>query len=123
MQGALSAVEAYLAALPDDQRVALESLRATIAAAAPGATEAIGYGMPTFRHEGRGLVGYAAFKAHCSLFPMSTKVIAGLADELAAFVAGKGTLRFTPADPIPSALVQKIVAARLEELSARPARR
>ena len=68
----MSAVDDYLAALPPDQRAALEHLRATIRAAAPDATEAISYGMPAFKQDGRGLVGYAAFKAHCSLFPMSS---------------------------------------------------
>jgi uncharacterized protein YdhG (YjbR/CyaY superfamily) len=74
----MSGVEDYLAALPPDQREALEHVRATIRAAAPDATEAISYGMPAFKQDGRGLVGYAAFKAHCSLFPMSSTVIADL---------------------------------------------
>ena len=115
----MSTVDDYLAALPPDQRSALEHLRATIRAAAPDATEAIGYGMPTFRQDGRGLVGYAAFKAHCSLFPMSGAAIRDHADALAAFTTSKGTIRFTPDAPLPDALVTRIVRARLAELAAR----
>ena len=45
-----TSVDDYLAALPEEPRVALEKLRKTIKAAAPGATETISYQMPTFKH-------------------------------------------------------------------------
>jgi len=53
-------VDAILAALPDDQRVALQSLRETIASAALEAVEAISYSLPAFKYHGRPLVSYAA---------------------------------------------------------------
>jgi len=64
-------VEDYLAALPEGSRAALEELRRTIIAAAPHATEGIGYGMPAVRDRGRILVYYAAITGHYSLFPGS----------------------------------------------------
>jgi uncharacterized protein YdhG (YjbR/CyaY superfamily) len=112
-------VEDYLAALPEDQRAALGKLRKTIRAAAPEATETISYQMPTFKDHGRVLVYYAAFKDHCSLFPASEAVTEALGEELKPYFAGKGTLRFTPDEPIPAALVKKIVKARIEEIAAR----
>jgi uncharacterized protein YdhG (YjbR/CyaY superfamily) len=112
-------VEAYLAALPKASRTALEGLRKTIKAAAPDATESISYQMPGFKDRGRSLVTYAAFKDHCSFFPMSTRVIETYRPELEPYVSGKGTLRFRPEAPIPPALVKKIVRARLEENAAR----
>ena len=115
----MSAVDDYLAQLPPDQRAALEHLRTRIRAAAPDATEAISYGMPAFKQDGRGLVGYAAFKNHCSLFPMSSAVIAEHAEALEAFATSKGTIRFTPDRPLPDALIARIVRARLAELAAR----
>ena len=115
----MSAVDDYLAALPPDQRAALEHLRATIRAAAPDATEAISYAMPAFKQDGRGLVAYAGFKAHCSLFPMSSGVIGDLADDLAGFTTAKGTIRFTPDAPLPDALVERIIRTRLAEIAAR----
>lgn len=114
----MSTVDTYLAALPSDQRAALEHLRATIRAAAPDATAAIGYGMPTFRLSGRGLVGYAAFKNHCSLFPMSATIIEAHADALADHPTSKGTVRFTTDAPLPDALVTTIVRARVAEIAA-----
>ena len=114
-----TSVEGYLAGLPAKQRAALERLRKTIRAAAPEAGEAISYGMPAFKDQGRSLVAYAAFKDHCSLFPMSTAVIEANRNALKPYISGKGTLRFTAEEPIPANLVKKIVKARLEENAAR----
>lgn len=112
-------VEEYLAALPEGSRAALEKLRKTIKAAAPEATEAISYQIPAFKDHGRSLVAYAAFKNHCSLFPMSMSVIEAHEEELKPFHTGRGTLRFQPDKPIPDALVKKLVRARIKENAAR----
>jgi uncharacterized protein YdhG (YjbR/CyaY superfamily) len=116
---AARSVEEYLAALPEVSRVALEKLRETIRAAAPEATEGISYQMPGFKLHGRSLVTYAAFKDHCSLFPMSTKVIDAHMEELRPYFSGRGTIRFTVDEPLPAALVKKIVEAGIEENAAR----
>jgi uncharacterized protein YdhG (YjbR/CyaY superfamily) len=109
----------YLAALPEEQRAALEKIRKTIRAAAPEATETISYQMPAFKNQGRFLVSYAAFKDHCSFFPASHAVMEALGEELRPYFSGKGTLRFTADKPLPTALVKKIVKARIEENAAR----
>lgn len=115
-----SSVDEYLAGVPAAERAALEDLRATIRAAAPDAVETISYQMPTFKHRGRALVGFAAFTHHCSLFPYSKGVLVTLADELRPFdTSGKGgTVRFTAEAPLPAALVRRIVATRIEEIDA-----
>lgn len=112
-------IDAYLAALPDDRRAAMEELRRTVNAAAPGATETIAYQMPALRTNGHILVSYAAFKAHYSLFPASGAVIEALGDELTRYLAGMGTIRFPADEPIPLALVTRIVKVRLLENDAR----
>jgi uncharacterized protein YdhG (YjbR/CyaY superfamily) len=111
-------IDATLAALPADQRAALQSLRQKIAATAPDAEETISYSMPAFRYHRRALVSYSAFKKHCSLFPMSAALIEAHHDELSGFVAAKGTLRFTPQHPIPDALVEMIVRERMAQIDA-----
>jgi uncharacterized protein YdhG (YjbR/CyaY superfamily) len=111
-------VDAYLAALPDEQRTALERVRATIRRVVPGADEGIAYQMPAFYFSGRYLVSYAAFKSHLSFFPASGTVQEKLADELRAHFSGKGTIQFTPDEPIPDDLIEEIVRVRLDELAA-----
>jgi len=121
--GATMQINETLTGLPLEQRSALQSLRETIAAAAPEADEAISYGMPAFRYHGRPLVCYAAFKAHCSLFPMSSAVIETHRDELMGFATAKGTLRFTPEHPLPSDLVEQIVRERMAQIDERRTQR
>ena len=111
--------DAYLASLPADARAALERVRVAIRSAAPEAVEAMSYQMPAFKYRGRGLVAYAAFKRHCSFFPMSGAVIEALGADLAAYDTAKGTIRFPASKPLPAALVRKMVRARIAEIDAR----
>ena len=115
-------VDDYMAALPEERRAVLEELRQTIRAAAPEATESIAYQMPAFRMNGQFLVSYAAFKAHYSMFPASDAVVQALGEELTPYLAGKGTIRFPTDAPIPVGLVERIVAVRVAETSARSRR-
>ena len=117
-----TSVTQYLSWQDDEQRDALDGLRATIAAAAPEATEGISYSMPAFLLGGKGLVCYAAFKDHYSLFPMSTAVIAQHSKELGERVTGKGTIRFEYDERLPVGLVRKLVKTRAAELEAKQRR-
>ncbi len=122
MPGKWVNVDAYVAALPDDRRAAVEELRRTIRAAAPEAIESIAYDMPAFRLNDAFLVSYAAFKNHYSLFPASGAVVAALGDEIRPYVVGEGTIRFPIKAPIPADLVTRVVRIRLDELTARKSR-
>jgi uncharacterized protein YdhG (YjbR/CyaY superfamily) len=108
-------VEAYFAALPDDQREALQELRDTIRSALPDAAEHISYQMPAFKEEGRFVVWYAAFRDHYSMYPASEGVRTTLGQDLEKFLSGKGTIRFEYGERLPKPLVNKIVKARLKE--------
>lgn len=108
-------MDAYLAALGDDQRQALERLRRTIRAAAPRAEECISYGVPAFRLDGKVLVGFGAAKEHCTFFPMSGTTVAAHTRELKRYETSKGAVRFTVERPLPAALVRKLVKARIAE--------
>jgi uncharacterized protein YdhG (YjbR/CyaY superfamily) len=112
-------VEDYLSQVPEEARTALETLRKTIKEAAPDTTETISYQMPTFKYQGRALMGYAAFKDHCSLFPYSTGVMDAYKEELKSFETSKGTIRFLVDKPLPAGLVKKLVKARIEEIEGR----
>ena len=114
-------VDEYLATIPEEPRAALQQLRRAIKSAAPKAVETISYKMPTFKYDGRLLVSFAAFKDHCSLFPIGPTIIEAHTKELEGYAAaaGKGTLRFSASKPLPSALVRKLVKARIAEIDAR----
>jgi uncharacterized protein YdhG (YjbR/CyaY superfamily) len=111
-------IDAFLAGLPEDVRVALENLRRSIATAAPDAVEGIGYGVPAFKYRGRPLVSFGAGKDHCSFYVQSPAVMDGHRDELAGYDTAKGTIRFGPEEPLPAALVAKLVKARMAETDA-----
>lgn len=107
-------VDEYLAALPLPQRALLNNIRKTIKAAAPAAEETISYQMPAYKYHGM-LVYFAAFKNHCSLFPGGVSRLLATEPRLRAFATSKGTLQFTPEQPIPLTLVTKVVKMRVRE--------
>jgi len=77
------------------------------------ATEAISYGIPAFKYKGS-LVWYAAFSNHCSLFPTAS-VLEAFKNELKGFSTSKGTIHFPTDKPLPTALVKKLVRARVAQ--------
>jgi len=104
----------YLAALDDNKRRALEKLRRDINSAAPKAEECISYGIPGFRLNGKLLVSYGAAAKHCAFYPGST--LQAFKKELKNYdTSAKGTIRFAADEPLPSALVRKIVTARIAQ--------
>jgi uncharacterized protein YdhG (YjbR/CyaY superfamily) len=117
-----SAVEAYLTKVAEPARTTLEKVRATIRSAVPAeATEGISYSMPAFQYKGV-LLGYGAYKDHCSLFPMSAALLDSMAEEVKGYRTSKGTIQFALDKPLPAALVKKIVKARVAQNKLRKAR-
>ncbi len=109
-------VRAYLAALPPDTRRVLETIRETIRRAAPDAVEVFSYRIPGFRFGGRALIWYAAWKQHCSLYPMTAAIKRDHAADIAAYKVSKGTIRFPLCEQIPLPLVRKIIKTRISEI-------
>lgn len=111
-------VDAYLAARPEDQRAALEALRRILKSLLPDAEEVISYAMPGFRLGGKMVAGYAGFARNCGYYPHSGNIVPQFVAELDAMGFGHsdGAVRFTPAKPLPEALVRRLVAARLAEI-------
>ena len=111
-------VDEYLALVDEPARAALVKLRAAIRAAAPKAEEVISYQIPTYKLNGP-LVHFAAQPNHLSLTVISLDVLRDLADALEGFDVSGRTIRFSAEDPLPAALVKRIVKARVKENEAR----
>ena len=107
-------VDEYMASVPEPARTTLSKMRITIRSAVPAeATEVISYQMPAFRHNGV-LVWFAAFSDHCSLFPTAA-IIEKFKNELKPFSTSKGTIQFPINKPLPTALIKKLVKARVAQ--------
>ncbi len=113
-----TAVEAYLASVPSPQRETLETVRATLRRLLPHAEECMKYAMPAFVLDGHGVAAYAAFKAHCGYFPMSSTVLVAAGDAIDKYETSKGGLRFPIDEPLPVPLVRRLVKLRLAEFDA-----
>jgi len=112
--GAPKNVDEYLECVPEPARSTLNKIRAAIRSAVPPeATETISYRIPAFKYKGV-LVWFAAFSNHCSLFP-SASVVEAFKNELKGFSTSKGTIHFPTDKPLPTALVKKLVKARVAQ--------
>ncbi len=105
-------IDEYIAACVPDVQPTLRELRATVLAAAPGAAEAIKYGMPAFVLDGN-LVFFAAFKKHVGFYGVS--LVDGLREALAPYAGPKGSLKFPHGQPVPLDLVTRAVRVRVRE--------
>src|SRR5437870_6014511 len=112
--GAPKNVDEYLAGLPEPARSTLNKIRAAIRSAVPPeATETISYRIPAVKYNGI-LVWFAAFSNHCSLFPTSS-VIEAFKNDLKRYSTSKGTIHFPADKPLPTALIKKLVKARVAQ--------
>src|SRR2546422_4234041 len=107
-------IDEYLANLSPDNRAALQKLRKTIKAAAPKAEECISYQLAAFRLNGM-LVAFGATANHCAFYLISSSTVEAHNDELKNYDTSKGTIRFQADNPLPTALVRKLVKARIAE--------
>lgn len=114
-------IDAYIAAFPEDVQAVLQQIRRTIHDTAPEATEAISYGMPTFKLHGN-LVHFGAFKSHIGFYPTPTGVEEFVA-ELSRYKQGRGSVQFPLNQPMPLDLIRRIVAFRVQESKAKVANR
>ena len=108
-------MDEYIKTFPEDVQGILEKMRQTIQKAAPEATEAISYQMPTFKLNGKNLVHFAAWKSHIGFYPTPSGTEA-FKKELSRYKGAKGSVQFPLEEPIPYDLVKKVVMFRMKEI-------
>ena len=94
----------------------LIAIRATVKKAAPKAEERISYRMPAFFLDGA-LVYFAAFKKHIGFYPPVRDKL--LQSQTVKYAGPKGNLKFPLSEPMPLALITKIVKSRIKENASR----
>lgn len=107
-------IDAYIAEFPPATQQVLQEIRAIIRSAAPEATETISYAIPTFDLRGKHLVHFAGYARHVGFYPGASG-IAAFVIELAPYKHAKGSVQFPLAQPLPRALIQRMVAFRVAE--------
>jgi uncharacterized protein YdhG (YjbR/CyaY superfamily) len=112
-------VDGYVAALPDGVQSVFEAVRAVIRQAAPGAEEAIKYGMPVWLLPQGQVIYAAAWKNHIGLYPVY-RGDAGFEALVGPWRDKKDTVRLDYAKPMAMDVVAAIVAARVAELESKP---
>jgi uncharacterized protein YdhG (YjbR/CyaY superfamily) len=112
-----SPFEAYLAGLPAGQGELLRELRTRVLALAPDAVDAISYGMPALKVDGKALIWFAGWKRHCSVYPVGPGFIAAHPELARHGHTDKGALHFSAAQPLPAGVVEDLVRERLADLA------
>jgi uncharacterized protein YdhG (YjbR/CyaY superfamily) len=110
----LKNIDEYAAAFPPEVRSILQRVRLTIRKAAPTAQERISYQVPAFTLHGRDLIYFGAFKKHIGLYP-PVRGDEKLKKETSPYAGEKGNLKFPLDEPVPYALIRKIVKFRVKE--------
>lgn len=110
-------VTEYIEAQDEPKRSTLFAMRAIILEIKPELEQAIMWKSAQFKFNDKVVVGMCAHKNHLSFSTPSADVLAGLAVDLEGFVVSKNSFQFASDQVLPKALVQKIIKARLEELS------
>jgi uncharacterized protein YdhG (YjbR/CyaY superfamily) len=108
MRSNAKTVREYLDALPDDRRKALARIRALIKKAAPGVTEDMTYGMPSYVL-GEPLFGLASQKGYMAFYVCDTDVVAAHRAGLGRVNCGKSCIRFRRLDDLPLAVIERII--------------
>jgi len=110
-----TAIDEYIAQFPPATQALLQEMRALIKTSAPEAAESISYAIPTFDLNGRHLVHFAGYEKHIGFYPTSSGV-AVFADELKSYKRAKGSVQLPLGQPLPTDLIRRIVAVRVDQI-------
>lgn len=106
-------IDEFIAAFPPATQEKLNKLRNTIKKAAPQATEALKYGIPTFVLNGN-LVHFSGYVNHIGFYPAPSGILE-FKKELSVYETAKGSVRFPLDKPLPLSLIAQIVKFRVAE--------
>jgi uncharacterized protein YdhG (YjbR/CyaY superfamily) len=114
----MTPIDDYLKNVEPSKREALERIRTLAHKIVPGAEEAISYGMPTLKYQGKPFLGFDAHKNHIGIYPYSGHVIETLRDQLQGYRKSSGAIRVPFDEPISESLLAQIINVRLKQIEA-----
>jgi uncharacterized protein YdhG (YjbR/CyaY superfamily) len=94
----------------------LQQLRRTIKEVAPGTTETVRYGIPTFQLNGKNLIHFAGYERHIGFYP-GPRTIEAFRSDLKRFSTSRGAIQFPLDRPLPLALIRKMVRFGMDLLA------
>lgn len=112
---AYETVGEYVSGLPADRRAPFDIVWRAIRALVPEGEEAMRYGMPTIRLNGRNLVHLGVMKDHLGFYPAPSGVRAFQSEIEGVYRYSKGAIQFPFSERPPLALVKRIVKFRRGE--------
>jgi uncharacterized protein YdhG (YjbR/CyaY superfamily) len=115
----LPSVDQYIASQPGATQRVLKRVRSAIRNAVPGAEEVISYKIPAYKLHGRPVLYFAGWKAHYSLYPATSRVVAAFKDDLARYEVRMGTIRLPLSQAVPVKLIERIAKFRAKEVAER----
>jgi len=121
MPGEPTPIDAYIASAAERAQPTLRELAAILREVAPDAVEAIKWRVPVW--EGRRILySLSAFREHAAFMPTASTLDAFRAEvEAAGLTTTAHMIQFPYGEPVPTALVRRIAAAREEDVRLRDA--
>jgi uncharacterized protein YdhG (YjbR/CyaY superfamily) len=114
----MTVIDDYLKKVEPSKRKELERIRTLAEQIVPDAEEAISYGMPTLKYQGKPFLGFDAHKHHIGIYPYSGQVIAELTEQLHEYSVSKGAIRVPLDHPISEDLLKQLITHRLKQITA-----
>lgn len=108
-------IDHFISTYPPEVQTILQKIRVVIQKSALGAEEAMSYGIPTFKLNGKNLVHFSAFKEHIGFYPTPSG-IEKFKKELSTYEWAKGSVKFPLNKPIPYVLIGRITQFRVKEV-------
>jgi len=112
----MTVIDDYLKKVPMEQRKLLEGVRDEMRKLLPDAEEAISYGLPCFKLDGKAIGGFAANKNFCSYYPFAGSTLGLRKNELAGYSQTLSALHFTEEMPLTKKIIKLLVDTKMKQI-------
>ena len=113
----MTVIDDYLKNVDESKRKELERIRSLAKKIVPSAEEALVYGMPTLKYQGKPFLGFDAHRNHIGIYPYSGEVIETLKDQLHEYGLSKGAIRVPLDHPISENMLKQVIDCRLKQIT------